>query len=69
MKKNVLYATEAIVQLTVLLALYPVWFILGLYARMSRRDKFYSVSYVCGIPLFPAFGKWYLPMIWFNWHY
>lgn len=69
MRENIMCVTEAIVQIALMLALYPIWFIIGLYARMTRRDKFDSLSRVCGMWIFPAWGKWYLPMVWLNWHY
>lgn len=56
--------TKATVQIMILISLYPVFFMLGLYARTTRRDSFCCVAKICGMTLFPAFGKWYLPMIW-----
>ena len=69
MRQFIIELAEAAVQLTVMVALYPIWFIIGLYARKTRRDRFVYSGRVCGMYLFPAFGRWYLPMIWLNWHY
>ena len=68
MKKAIILTAESFVQILVLIALYPMWVIVGLYAMKSRRDRFNSVSRVCGFWLFPAFGRWWIPMVWLNWH-
>lgn len=54
----------AAVQIAVLLSLYPVWLIVGAWARFTRRDKFTCLARVGALYVFPAFGKWWLPMIW-----
>ena len=69
MRQTMIELAEAGVQLAVLIALYPIWFLVGLYARMTRRDRFNNVGRVCGLWLFPAFGRWWMPMVWLNWHY
>lgn len=60
MLKNILVG---LFQVLVLIALYPLFFIVGAYARTTRPDKFKSLSIIFGVCVFPAFGKWYLPMI------
>lgn len=54
----------ALLQFAVLLAFYPFWLCVGAWARLSRRDKFTCLTRVCGLYIFPAFGRWWLPMIW-----
>ena len=70
MKRTMIELAEAGVQMAVLVALYPIWFLVGLYARMTRFDRFdRTICRVCGLWLFPAFGRWWMPMVWLNWHY
>lgn len=56
----------AIIQFVVLFAAFPVWLCIGAYLRMTRKDKFSNISFLCGLYIFPAFGRWYLPMIYIN---
>lgn len=56
----------AIIQLAVLFAAFPVWLCIGAYLRMTRQDKFRSIARLCGLYIFPAFGRWYIPMIYIN---
>ena len=54
----------AVIQFAVLLSVYPVWLAVGAWARFTRRDKFRCLARVAGLYIFPAFGRWWLPMIW-----
>lgn len=67
--KTIKQIAEIAVQCTVLLALYPFWFLVGLYMHRSRRDHFNCVGRFINLWVFPAFGRWWMPMIWLNWHY
>lgn len=69
MRQFIIELAEAIVQLTLMVALYPIWFAVGLYAKKTRRDGFRCLGSVGKLWLFPAWGKWYMPMIWLGWHY
>lgn len=53
----------AIIQVAVFIAGLPVWLCIGAYLRLSRKDKFRSLVIFCGLGIFPAFGRWYLPFI------
>lgn len=55
-----------IIQFSVLFAAFPVWLCVGAYLRITRRDKFKNISRVLGLYIFPAFGRWYIPMIYIN---
>lgn len=68
MRKNSMCVAETIVQLISMVVLYPILIALAIKAKMSRAG-FTSVSKVRRLWIFPAFGKWYLPMIWMDWHY
>lgn len=67
--KTIKLIAEICAQVTVLLALYPFWFLVGLYMHRSRRDHFACVGEFLNFWVFPAFGRWWMPMIWLNWHY
>lgn len=54
----------ALLQIVILLALYPFWLILGAWARFTQRDKFRCLTRVAGMYIFPAWGRWWLPMLW-----
>lgn len=69
MRENMIEVAEAAVQVIVLLALYPVWFLVGLYMHRDRDYRFCCVSKFHGLWIYPAFGRWYLPIIWLKWHY
>ena len=55
-----------IIQLSVFFSVFPVWLCVGAYLRITRRDKFRNLSRVLGLYIFPAFGRWYIPMIYIN---
>ena len=56
----------AIIQFSVLFAAFPIWLCVGAYLRITRRDKFKNISRVFGLYIFPAFGRWYIPMIYIS---
>lgn len=69
MKKNLILSAEAAVQVLSMLVLYPLLIAMAIRAKVRNRYGFDCYTKVCGIAIFPGFGKWWLPMIWLNWHY
>lgn len=58
--KEIIIAT---IQIAILLAAFPAWLCVGALLHLTRRDKFRSLSRVGFLYIFPAFGRWYLPML------
>lgn len=69
MKSYAILTAETMVQIITMLILYPVLIAMALYVKFSRKYGFTDYSVVCGVGIFPAWGKWWLPMLWLGWHY
>lgn len=54
----------AVIQVVTMVVFYPVLFVLALSRQISAKYGFTSVGKFGFMYLFPAFGKWYLPMLW-----
>lgn len=52
----------AVFQIVTMVIFYPVLFAMALNRKLSKYG-FNNISRVMGIYIFPAFGKWYLPVL------
>lgn len=55
---------KALAQIAIYLIALPLWVIVGAWCRISRKDKFRCLARVAGVDIFPAFGRWWLPLVW-----